>query len=103
MSWHAPQVEAKRCFIGPSGHSLAVYCAEAGAVSAPIRNAPNAMSEKPSFAAIVIPPAFVAARVAFERRESIRTAGGQILKGEGRQADASTAALSIRPISIRPS
>src|SRR6476646_5558162 len=27
MSWQMPQVSVKRCFIGPSGQSLAVYCA----------------------------------------------------------------------------
>src|SRR5262245_14134923 len=34
MSWQAPQVSVKRCFIAPSGHSFAVYCACAGAANA---------------------------------------------------------------------
>ncbi len=44
MSWQAPQVSAKRCFIAPSGQSLAVYCACAG--SACTNNA-SASSEQP--------------------------------------------------------
>src|SRR5215831_17713021 len=34
MSWQPPQVSTKRCFIGPSGQSLAVYWAWAGVLAA---------------------------------------------------------------------
>src|SRR4029453_3234192 len=34
MSWQPPQASVKRCFIAPSGHSFAVYCACAGAAEA---------------------------------------------------------------------
>jgi hypothetical protein len=56
MSWQAPHVSAKRCFIGPSGQSFAVYCAEAEEPSGATKSALIAISEKPSFAVMLSPP-----------------------------------------------
>jgi stage V sporulation protein SpoVS len=58
MSWQAPQVSVKRCFIAPSGHSLAVYCAWADVTCANTARTSNAqlVSARVTLIGMVVPP-----------------------------------------------